>query len=214
MTAPIDPSLPEEPTMSPVVATMSISLDGVGCGENQTLERPFGDMPEGVLHRWMFEQPEENRAERDAILGAGAYIMGRHMFGPIRGEWTGDWTGWWGDEPPYHAPVFVLTHYPREPIEMAGGTTFHFVTDGIHAALDRARDAAGDRAIHVAGGPGTTNAYLAAGLVDELRLNIAPIVVGEGIRLFDGVGRLDLEPLEVRSTPLATHAHYRVGYPG
>lgn len=196
-----------------VVATMSISLDAVGSGHNQTLERPFGDVGEGTLHRWMLEAPEDNRAEMDAILGAGAYIMGRNMFGPIRGEWTGDWTGWWGEEPPYHAPVYVLTHYPRESIEMAGGTTFHFVTEGIQVALDRAREAAGDRNIHIAGGPGTTNAYLAAGLVDELRLNIAPIVIGAGIHLFDGVPRLDLEPLEVRSTPLATHVHYRVVRP-
>lgn len=196
-----------------VIATMSISLDAVGSGENQTEERPFGDIPEGILHRWMFEAAEENRAEIDAILGAGAYIMGRNMFGPIRGVWSGDWTGWWGEEPPYHAPVFVLTHHPRDPLEMAGGTTFHFVTDGIHAAFERSREAAGDRDIHIAGGPSTTNAYLAAGLVDELRLNIAPVALGAGIRLFDGVPRLDLEPLEVRSTPLATHAHYRVSYP-
>jgi dihydrofolate reductase len=194
----------------PVVATMSISLDGVGAGRNQTLERPFGDMPPGVLHRWMFETPDENRAEMDEIVSAGAYVMGRNMFGPIRGEWSGDWTGWWGPEPPYHAPVFVLTHHPREPLEMEGGTTFHFVTDGIHAALERARDAAGDRNVHIAGGVGTTNAYLAAGLVDELMLQLSPVVVGEGLRLFDGVGGIELEQLSVRPVSLATHVRYRV----
>jgi dihydrofolate reductase len=196
--------------MQPVIATMSVSLDGVGAGPNQTLERPFGDMPERVLHRWMFETPDENRAEIDAIVSAGAYIMGRHMFGPIRGEWSGDWSGWWGDEPPYHAPVFVLTHHPREPLVMAGGTTFHFVTDGIHSALSQARDAAGERAVHVAGGVATTNAFLAAGLVDELMLQISPIVVGEGLRLFDGVGRIDLEQVSSRAASLVTHVRYRV----
>jgi dihydrofolate reductase len=199
--------------MQPVIATMSVSLDGIGAGPNQTLERPFGDMPERVLHRWMFETPDENRAEIDEIVSAGAYIMGRNMFGPIRGEWSGDWTGWWGDEPPYHAPVFVLTHHPREPLVMEGGTTFHFVTDGIHSALDHAKDAAGDRAIHVAGGVSTTNAYLAAGLVDELMLQISPIVVGEGLRLFDGVGRVDLEQISSRAASLVTHVRYRVRRP-
>jgi dihydrofolate reductase len=199
--------------MSSVVATMSVSLDMVGAGPNQTLERPFGDMPPGVLHRWMFETPDENRAEMDEIVSAGAYIMGRNMFGPIRGEWTGDWTGWWGPEPPYHAPVFVLTHHPREPLEMAGGTTFHFVTDGIHAAMERARDAAGDRNVHVAGGVSTTNAYLAAGLVDELMLQLAPVVVGDGLRLFDGVGPVGLEQLAVRPVSLTTHLRYRVTRP-
>lgn len=199
--------------MSTVVATMSISLDNVGSGHNQTEERPFGDVPENALHRWMFETPEENRAEMEAIVGAGAYIMGRNMFGPVRGEWDRDWRGWWGPNPPYHAPVFVLTHYPRESIEMEGGTTFHFVTDGIHAALDRARDAAGDLPVHIAGGPSTTNAYLAAGLVDELALQISPVVLGDGLRLFDGVGRLDLEAIAVRGASLATHVRYRVRYP-
>lgn len=193
-----------------VVATMAISLDGIGAGDHQTEERPFGDVPENALHRWMFDAPEENKPEIDNILGAGAYIMGRNMFGPVRGEWDRDWRGWWGPNPPYHAPVFVLTHHPREPVEMEGGTTFHFVTDGIHAALERAFEVAGDRPIHVAGGPTTTNAYLGAGLVDELRLNISPAVLGSGLRLLDGVGRLDLEQISGRSTSLVTHVHYRV----
>jgi dihydrofolate reductase len=199
--------------MSPVVATMAISLDSVGTGHHQSRERPFGDVPEGVLHRWMFEHPDDHRAEIDAICEAGAFIMGRNMFGPIRDEWTDDWTGWWGPNPPYHAPVFVLTHHPRESVEMEGGTTFHFVTTGIHEALDRARGAAGDRPVHVAGGPSTTNAYLAAGLVDELRLHITPTVLGTGIRLFDGVPHIDLEPITIRPTPEVTHARYRVVRP-
>lgn len=193
-----------------VVATMSLSLDGVGAGPNQTLERPFGDITPGILHRWMFETPDENVDERDAIVSAGAYIMGRNMFGPVRGEWAGDWRGWWGDEPPYHAPVFVLTHHPREALEMAGGTTFHFVTDGIHAALDRAKDAAGERNVHIAGGVSTTRQYLAAGLIDELMLQIAPVVVGEGLRPLEGIGGLELEQLSVRAASLVTHVRYRV----
>jgi len=196
--------------MSAVVATMSISLDGIGSGHHQTEERPFGDVPEGVLHRWMFETPEENRAEIDAIVAAGAFIMGRNMFGPVRGEWDRDWRGWWGPTPPYHRPVFVLTHHAHEPLVMEGGTTFHFVTDGIHTALERARDAAGDLPVHIAGGPTTTNAYLAAGLVDELALQISPGVVGDGLRLFDGVGPLRLQQIAGRSTSLVTHVRYRV----
>ena len=196
--------------MQGVVATMSISLDGIGSGHHQSLERPFGDVPEGALHRWMFETPEENAAEREAIVSAGAYIMGRNMFSPGRGEWDADWRGWWGEEPPYHAPVFVLTHHPREPLVMEGGTTFHFVTDGIGAALERAREAAGDRNVHIAGGPTTTNAYLAAGLVDELSLQISPVVVGEGLRLLDGVGPIRLELISSRGASLVTHVRYRV----
>ncbi len=197
--------------MQPVIATMSISLDGIGSGHDQTRERPFGDVPVEALHGWQIETREENQPEIDRLLAAGAFIMGRNMFGPIRGEWSDDWRGWWGDDPPYHRPVFVLTHYPRESVEVQGGTTFHFVTDGIHAALERARDAAADRPVHVAGGPTTTNAYLAAGLIDELALQIAPSVVGHGLRLFDGVGPLDLEQISMRQTSLVTHVRYRVG---
>jgi dihydrofolate reductase len=198
--------------MGPVTCTMSISADGYGSGRGptQTEERPFGDMPGEVLHRWMVEAPDESPDEMAAILGAGAYVMGRRMFGPIRGEWTGDWRGWWGADPPYHAPVFVLTHHAREPIEMEGGTTFHFVTDGIHSALEQARAAAGELPVHIAGGASTANQYLAAGLVDELRLQVVPVVLGKGERLFDGVPYLELEIVTVRSTSLATHVHYRV----
>ena len=199
--------------MQTVIATMTLSLDGVGAGHNQTQERPFGDVPENALHRWMFETPDENRAEIDDIVSAGAYVMGRNMFGPVRGEWTGDWRGWWGPNPPYHTPVFVLTHHPRESIEMEGGTTFHFVTDGIHSALERARDAAGDRNVHIAGGPSTLNEYLAAGLVDELMLQISPSILGEGLRPFEGLGPLELEQISGRPVSLATHVRYRVRRP-
>lgn len=196
--------------MQSVIATMSLSLDGVAAGRNQTEERPFGDFEPEVLHRWMFETPDESRAEIDAIVSAGAYVMGRNMFGPIRGEWTGDWRGWWGPNPPYHRPVFVLTHYPRESLEMEEGTTFHFVTDGIEAALDRARDAAGEMPVHIAGGPSTVSEYLAAGLVDELMLQIVPVIIGRGLRPFDGVEAIQLEQLSARPVSLATHVRYRV----
>ncbi|GAB3384414.1 dihydrofolate reductase family protein [Humibacter soli] len=196
--------------MQPVIATMSITLNGVGAGTGVTEEHPFGDVPEITFFRWMHETPEENKDAFEAIVDAGAFIMGRHMFGPVKGEWTGDWRGWWGANPPYHCPVFVLTHHPRKPIEMEGGTTFHFVTDGIEAALERARDAAGDRPVHIAGGPSTTNSYLAAGLVDELLLNINPVVADRGLRLFDGVGPLDLEQVSVSPRSLVTHVRYRV----
>ena len=199
--------------MQTVIATMSISLDGIGSGHNQTEERPFGDAPNELLHQWMFETPDENREEIDAIVDAGAFIMGRNMFGPVRGEWDEGWRGWWGDDPPYHAPVFVLTHHPREAIEMEGGTTFHFVTDGIESALAQAREVAGDRSIHIAGGVSTINQYLAAGLIDELMLQISPTIVGEGLRLFEGVGPVDLELIASRGASLVTHVRYRVRRP-
>ncbi|MFI9810864.1 dihydrofolate reductase family protein [Saccharothrix variisporea] len=195
--------------MGIVTCGITVSVDGFVAGPHQTAEEPLGVDGE-LLHRWMFEQAEQHRAELDGILDAGAFVMGRNMFGPVRGEWEGDWRGWWGDEPPYHAPVFVLTHHPREPVEMLGGTTFHFVTDGVEAALDRAREAAGDRNVAVAGGASVVNQCLAAGLIDELWLHIAPMALGSGARLFEGVGRLDLEPLETRGTDLVSHVRYRV----
>ena len=160
--------------MSQVVCDISVSVDGYAAGPNQTLEKPFGDGPVDDLHAWMFDTPEENEAEVSAILAAGAFVMGRHMFSPDRGDWDPHWTGWWGDEPPYHAPSFVLTHHPREPVVMQGGTTFTFVTEGIQSALEQARAAAGDRNVAIAGGAETVNQFLAAGLIDELRLHIPP----------------------------------------
>ncbi|MCP9968739.1 dihydrofolate reductase family protein [Actinomadura madurae] len=129
----------------------------------------------------MFDDPEENRAEVEKINAAGAVIMGRNMFGPVRGEWDRPWKGWWGDNPPFHAPVFVLTHHPRDPQPMDGGTTYHFVTDGIESALTQAREAAGDGDVSIHGGAATINQYLAAGLVDELRLHIVPFTLGAAL---------------------------------
>jgi dihydrofolate reductase len=159
----------------------------------------------------MFEEPESNAAELEGILEAGAYIMGRNMFaGPGPGPWDEEWRGWWGEEPPYHAPVFVLTHHAREPLQMQGGTTFSFVAEGVESALAQARKAAGSKDVAIAGGAQTVRQYLSAGLIDELRLHIAPIVLGAGERLLDGVGRLGLEPTEVSGSRLVTHVRYRV----
>lgn len=195
--------------MPKVTADMTITLDGYGSGRGQSAERPFGDLDSERLHAWMFEFADENAAERAAITAAGAYVMGRNMFGPDRGEWDLDWRGWWGADPPYHAPTFVLCHRPRPSVEMEGGTVFHFVTDGIEAALERARAAAGDRDVSIAGGPGTTNQYLAAGLIDELRLHVTPFVAGGGERMFDGAAGVELTPVASRTTPHVTHVVYR-----
>ena len=197
--------------MSKVTSDMAMSVDGFTAGHNQSLDKPFGDgVGELTLHRWMFEQADVNAAEIEAITAARAYIMGRNMFGPGRGDWDLDWKGWWGDDPPYHAPVFVLTHHTREPLTMQGGTTFTFVTDGIESALAQAREAAGDGDVAIAGGAATVNQYLAAGLIDELRLHVAPVLLGAGERLLDSVGNFDLEPLGVKSNELVTHLSYRV----
>ncbi|MBM7505518.1 dihydrofolate reductase family protein [Agromyces aurantiacus] len=192
-----------------VTCDISISIDGFAAGPDQTRAHPLGRIDENILHAWMFERRDENRDEVEAIVDAGAFIMGRHMFGPDRGDWDLDWHGWWGDDPPYHAPVFVLGHRERDELAMAGGTTFHFVTGGIHEALDRARAAAGDRNVAVAGGAATVNQYLAAGLIDELRLHVVPAVIGAGERLFDGVPRTMFEQVSSRGTSLVTHLTYR-----
>jgi dihydrofolate reductase len=194
---------------------MSISLDGFVAGPDQSRENPLG-VGGLSLHQWHFaaDEPghESDVGPRDDLLKPrGAFVMGRNMFGPIRGEWDPDWRGWWGDEPPYHAPVFVLTHYSHEPIEMAGGTTFHFVTAGFDAALQQAMEAAGDQDVDIAGGASTVRQAFAAGAVDELMLDIAPVLLGQGERLFDGVADPGLEPVEVIHSPLATHVRYRVG---
>ena len=196
--------------MTKVTCDMAVSVDGFAAGPNQSQDKPFGDGPVDRLHQWMFEQREANAAEVEAIVAARAFIMGRNMFGPGRGAWDGSWKGWWGDDPPYHAPVFVLTHHPREPVEMQGGTTFTFVTDGIESAVAQAREAAGSGDVAIAGGAATVNQCLAAGAIDELRLHVVPLVLGVGERLFDGVGPLSLEPLGVRATDLVTHLSYRV----
>ncbi|WP_448615363.1 dihydrofolate reductase family protein [Modestobacter sp. URMC 112] len=200
--------------MTRVTCDLTISADGYSAGHHQTEDRPFGDDggdgSGARLHAWMFDALDENRAEVDRMTSARAFVMGRNMFGPVRGGWDRQWAGWWGDDPPFHAPVFVLTHHPRDPQPMAGGTTFHFVTDGIGSALARARGAAGDGEVSVVGGATTVNQYLAAGLVDELRLHIAPLTLGAGTRLFDGVPPLDLEQLESRAASSVVHVTYRV----
>ncbi|MPV35828.1 dihydrofolate reductase family protein [Georgenia subflava] len=200
--------------MTTVTCDLSISVDGYSAGHNQTEERPFGeDGADGWgdrLHAWMFETPDENRVEVDRMAAARAFVMGRNMFGPVRGEWDREWNGWWGDDPPFHASVFVLTHYPRDPQPMDGGTTFHFVTDGIESALRQARFAAGDGDVSIQGGASTINQYLSAGLIDELRLHIVPLTLGAGTRLFDGVPPLDLEQVASRSATAVTHVTYRV----
>jgi dihydrofolate reductase len=176
------------------------------------------------LHQWVFkthasrEQHDRPGGDQDVDAevaaklteGIGAYVMGRKMFGGGGGEWDESWRGWWGEDPPYHAPVFVLTHHEREPLPMDGGTTFHFATGGIEAALEQAREAAGGQDVSIAGGAGTVNQYLAAGLLDELHLHVAPIVLGAGERLFDGVGDPKLAPIEVIPSPAVTHIRYRV----
>lgn len=194
--------------MADVVCDLAISLDGYVAGPGQDLEHPLGEGGEQV-HRWQFEAAEENAAELAAIVDAGAYVMGRHMFGPVRGPWESadPWDGWWGDEPPYHGPVFVLTHHPRPDLVMAGGTTFHFVTDGPHAALARARAAAGDRHVSICGGASTVRQLIDS--IDELRLHVAPVLLGAGERLFDGVAAVDLVPVAARATELVVHTTYR-----
>src|ERR1700681_2180974 len=183
------------------VAGFSISLDGFGAGPEQSLENPLGKRGR-ELHRWLFgtrmfqamigkdggsDGIDQAYAHR-SMDGFGAFILGRNMFGPIRGPWPDEsWKGWWGDSPPYHAPVFVLTHYKRAPIEMKGGTTFQFVTEGIDAALGQAKAAAGNRDIKIGGGVATVRQYLVAGVIDELHLAIAPVVLGRGESLFAGI---------------------------
>ena len=203
------------------VHCFAVSLDGFGAGPNQDLEHPLGIGGED-LHQWFFPTRvfQKMVGNADGTTGVdndfaergldriGAWIMGRNMFGPIRGEWPDEqWKGWWGEEPPYHTQVFVLTHHPRRPIQMQGGTTFHFVTDGIHAALKRARDAAAGLDVRVGGGASTIRQYLQAGLIDALHVAIAPILLGRGETLFGGIDLLKLgyKCAEHTPTPAATH---------
>lgn len=200
-------------TNAKVTCGLTISLDGYAAGHNQSLEKPFGDnFDADLLDRWMFAEPEKHnhRKEIDAILDAGAFIMGSNMFGPKDRKNQSDWKGWWGDNPPYHAPVFVLSHNERPPIKMQGGTVFHFVTDGIESALRQAKEAAGDRNVKIMGGANTINQYLIAGLIDELWVHIVPTTIGAGSRLFEGVPNLKLEPIEVSGTEVVTHIRYKV----
>jgi len=184
------------------VESFTISLDGYGAGPSQDEDNPLG-VGGTELHQWLFPTRTLQRTLFDSDSGTtgvddefaargfknvGAWILGRNMFGPIRGAWPDmNWRGWWGDNPPYHVPVFVLTHHARPPIHMDGNTTFHFVTGGIHAALDLARQAAAGMDVRIGGGPRTIQQYLQAGLIDELHVAVAPILLGGGERLFEGV---------------------------
>jgi dihydrofolate reductase len=196
-----------------VTSGLTVSLDGFGAGLNQSFEKPFGDnFDADLLDAWMFAEPEKHKHKKeiDYILNAGTFIMGSNMFGPKDRRDKPDWKGWWGDNPPYHAPVFVLSHKERESIEMKGGTTFNFVTDGIVSALRKAKEAAGDRNVKIMGGANTVNQYLAAGLIDELWLHITPVIIDSGSRLFEGMTNLKLEPIEISGTSVVTHIRYKV----
>ena len=204
-----------------IVSGFSLSIDGYGAGPDQSREDPLGKRGE-TLHTWMFgtrmfqrmlgkdggSEGVDNDYATRSMDGSGAFILGRNMFGPVRGDWPDEtWKGWWGDNPPYHAPTFVLTHHPRDPLVMEGGTVFHFVTDGIEAALERARSAAGDRNVKIGGGVSTVRQYLQAGVIDELHFAVSPVVLGCGEAMFAG---LDLPALGYRvvgheATDAATH---------
>jgi dihydrofolate reductase len=203
------------------VNSFSISLDGYGAGPDQTLDEPLGAGGEG-LHEWIVPTRTFQRMQgaddgdtgvdddfaARGMAGLGAWILGRNMFGPVRGPWPDDtWKGWWGDEPPYHVPVFVLTHHPRDPIEMAGGTTFYFVTDGIESALDQARAAAGERDIRIGGGVATIRQYLQSRVIDEMHLAISPVLLGSGEHLLAGIDlpSLGYQGTEYVPSPRATH---------
>jgi dihydrofolate reductase len=203
------------------VHNFTITLDGYASGVDQTRERPFGTIEPSQLHEWMFAtrfgremmgetgggEGVDNDVAIAGDVGVGATIMGRNMFGQILGEWEDDWTGWWGPNPPYHHPTFVLTHQPHPSIPMEGGTTFHFVPDGIEAALEQAYAAAGGQDVRIGGGASTVQQYLRARLVDELHLVIAPILAGGGERLFDHLdgGPVGYEVVEMVSTPTVVH---------
>jgi dihydrofolate reductase len=197
--------------MSRVTCHVSMSLDGLIGGPDQSPDDPLGVGGMQLL-QWHLSSDEADVAALAELLGPmGAFVMGRNMFGPIRGPWSGDWRGWWGEDPPYHAPVFVLTRYEHDAIEMAGGTTFYFVTDGFDAALDRARDAAGDDDIRIAGGASTVRQALAAGAIDDIYLDIVPVTLGRGESIFDGPTTGTFTQLEVTQSSTYTHLHYRVG---
>jgi dihydrofolate reductase len=203
------------------VDAFTLSLDGFAAGPKQDLQNPLGIGGTG-LHQWFFptdefqkthansagEQNLDNEFAKRAMDNLGAWILGRNMFGPVRGEWPDDtWRGWWGDEPPYHVPVFVLTHFARPSIEMKGGTTFHFVTDGIHGALRRARQAAGSKDIRIGGGVQTVRQYLEADLIDQMHLVVSPVVLGSGEHLLTGIDLLarGFKVVERVTTPQALH---------
>jgi dihydrofolate reductase len=209
--------------MGIVTCQISISLDGFVAGPKQSVENPIGEG--GMrLHEWVFPTASWRRQQglnggtegadsdvaEEVAEGIGAYIMGRNMFGGGSGDWDEGWKGWWGEDPPYHTPVFVLTHHPRQPLPMLGGTTFNFVTDGMASALKQAQAAAGDRMVSIAGGASTVRQCLAAGSLDELYLHIVPVILGAGERLLEDVGDPVLEPIKVVASPAVTHVKYRI----
>ncbi len=203
------------------VSAFALSIDGFGAGPDQSVDNPLGVGGE-ALHNWFFPTRtfQKMYGSGDGTTGVdddfaaqamdnlGAWILGRNMFGPIRGPWPDEnWKGWWGDEPPYHVPVFVLTHHPRSPLTMQGGTTFHFVTEGIYEVLKRAKEAAGTKDIRVGGGSATIRQYLRARLIDEMHLAISPVLLGSGESLFGGIDLLGLGFQRTRhvTTPSAMH---------
>jgi dihydrofolate reductase len=208
------------------VNCFAISLDGYGAGPDQSQQHPLGRNGE-ELHRWfyptktfksMFGHAEggttgtDDDFARRGTENLGAWILGRNMFGPVRGAWPDEtWRGWWGDSPPYHVPVFVLTHHARKPLEMAGGTTFHFVTEGLEEALERARAAAGERDVRIGGGTATIRQYLRARLIDEMHLAVAPVILGAGEHFWDGLDldALGYELVEHVPSPSVTHVVFR-----
>ena len=196
--------------MSRVTCHLSMSLDGFIGGPDQSLDNPLGVDGIQLLH-WQSSSEAADVAARDELLGPmGAFVMGRNMFGPIRGPWSGDWRGWWGDDPPYHGPVFVLTNYEHDPIEMSGGTTFYFVTDGFDTALGRARQAAGDGDIRIAGGASTVRQALAAKAIDDIYFDLIPVALGRGETIFEGPPASVFTQLDVTHSSAYTHIHYRV----
>jgi dihydrofolate reductase len=204
---------------------ISVSLDGFVAGPNPSAEEPLGEGGE-ALHEWALklaawrephgrEGGETNASSaimEEGLAGVGATVMGRNMFGGGPGPWGDDpWDGWWGDDPPFHHPVFVLTHHEREPLQKEGGNSFTFVTDGIESALEQARQAAGDRDVSLAGGAEVAQLYLAAGLIDEMMLNVVPVLLGGGTRLFENLGdaEIGLEQVQVIEAPDVAHLRYR-----
>jgi dihydrofolate reductase len=213
--------------VSKLILDLTMSLDGFVAGPNRTVESPLGDGGEH-LHEWMIglasfrerhggsggTRNADDELVSEAVDATGAVLMGRRMFSGGEGRWEDDPVadGWWGDNPPFHVPVFVLTHHPRETVTKEGGTSFNFVTEGIEVALERARAAAGAQNVHVAGGADIAQQYLRAGLLDEIQVHIAPVLLGDGVRLFDSLGdaRPRLELTRVLDSPAVTHVSYRV----
>jgi dihydrofolate reductase len=203
------------------VAAFSVSIDGFGAGPRQDLQNPLG--VRGLeLHAWFFQteifkkmhgqsggtKGIDNDVVAKSFDNVGAWILGRNMFGPVRGPWDGDsWKGWWGDDPPYHTPVFVLTHHPRPPLAMKGGTTFYFVSDGLESALEKAREAAKGKDVRIGGGVSLIRQYLIAGQIDEMHLAVSPVLLGEGEHLFSGINLPQLGFTTVRTVPGENATH-------